>query len=139
MSPPCRICAVCDPMPYSDKTKIALRPRIRILQSGEIVMGPGKAELLAHVAETGSLSEAARRMKMSYMKAWLLVQVMNRNYRKPLVQAERGGSGGGGACLTSYGRRVLACYREMEKRSLTAMEEPWTKFRRMLKSSAASR
>ena len=126
-------------MPYSDKTKIALRPRIRILQGGEIVMGPGKADLLAHVAETGSLSEAARRMKMSYMKAWLLVQVMNRNYRKPLVQAERGGSGGGGACLTSYGRRVLACYREMEKKSLTAMEEPWTKLRRMLKSSPASR
>ena len=126
-------------MPDSDKTKLALRPRIRILLGGEIVMGPGKADLLTHVAETGNLSESARRMKMSYMKAWLLVQVMNRSYRKPLIQAERGGTRGGGAHLTSYGRRVLACYREMEQRSLTAMEEPWKKIRRMLKSHPASR
>ena len=71
-------------------------------------MGPGKADLLTHVAETGSLSESARRMKMSYMKAWLLVQVMNRSYKKPLVQAERGGTKGGGAHLTSYGRHVTS-------------------------------
>ena len=126
-------------MPDSDKTKIALRPRIRIIQGDEIVMGPGKAELLRHIAETGSLSEAARRMKMSYMKAWLLVQVMNRSYKKPLVQAERGGTRGGGARLTSYGRRVLDGYREMEQRSLTAMQEPWKKVRRMLKNCPASR
>ena len=126
-------------MPDSDKTKIALRPRIRVLRGGEIIMGPGKAELLTHIAETGSLSEAARRMKMSYMKAWLLVQVMNRSYKKPLVQAERGGTRGGGARLTSYGRRVLDGYREMEQRSLTAMQEPWKKVRRMLKNSPASR
>ena len=126
-------------MPDSDKTNIAVRPRIRIIQGDEIVMGPGKAELLRHIAETGSLSEAARRMKMSYMKAWLLVQVMNRSYKKPLVQAERGGTRGGGARLTSYGRRVLDGYREMEQRSLTAMQEPWKKVRRMLKNSPASR
>ena len=58
---------------------------------------------------------------------------MNRSYKKPLVQAERGGTKGGGAHLTSYGRHVLACYREMEQKSLTAMEEPWKKIRRMLK------
>jgi len=139
VSPICKIRAVCDSMPDSDKTKIALRPRIRVLHRGEIVMGPGKAELLTRIADTGSLSEAARRMKMSYMKAWLLVQVMNRSYRKPLVQAERGGTRGGRARLTSYGRRVLDCYREMEQRSLAAMQEPWKKVRRMLKNSPASR
>ena len=126
-------------MPDSDKTNIAVRPRIRIIQGDEIVMGPGKAELLGYIAETGSLSEAARRMKMSYMKAWLLVQVMNRSYKKPLVQAERGGTRGGGARLTNYGRRVLDGYREMEQRSLTAMQEPWKKVRRMLKNCPASR
>jgi molybdate transport system regulatory protein len=126
-------------MPDSDKTNIAVRPRIRIIQGDEIVMGPGKAELLRYIAETGSLSEAARRMKMSYMKAWLLVQVMNRSYKKPLVQAERGGTRGGGARLTNYGRRVLDGYREMEQRSLTAMQEPWKKVRRMLKNCPASR
>jgi molybdate transport system regulatory protein len=137
--PACRIRAIRGSMPDSDKTNIAVRPRIRIIQGDEIVMGPGKAELLRHIAETGSLSEAARRMKMSYMKAWLLVQVMNRSYKKPLVQAERGGTRGGGARLTSYGRRVLDGYREMEQRSLTAMQEPWKKVRRMLKNCPASR
>ena len=137
--PACRVRAIRGSMPDSDKTKIALRPRIRIIQGDEIVMGPGKAELLTHIAETGSLSEAARRMKMSYMKAWLLVQVMNRSYKKPLVRAERGGTRGGGARLTSYGRRVLDGYREMEQRSLTAMQEPWKRVRRMLKNCPASR
>lgn len=120
------------------KPKIILRPRIRILLGGEIVMGPGKAELLAHIVETRSLSESAKRMKMSYMKAWLLVQTMNRSYNKPLVQAERGGRAGGGARLTAHGRRVLSSYREMEVLSLAAIQGPWKKLRRMLKRSSPS-
>jgi molybdate transport system regulatory protein len=123
------------PMIPSERPRITVRPRIRIFCDDEIVMGPGKADLLTHIAETRSLSESARRMKMSYMKTWLLVQTMNRRYRKPLVQAERGGKSGGGAWLTPYGRRVLACYREMEESSLTAMQRPWGKLRRMLRTS----
>jgi molybdate transport system regulatory protein len=126
-------------MPDSEKARIILRPRIRIFRNGEIVMGPGKADLLKHVAETESLSEAARRMKMSYMKAWLLVRTMNRSYRKPLVEAERGGKTGGGARLTSYGRRVLACYKEMEELSFAAMQKPWRAMRRMLKDGPTRR
>jgi molybdate transport system regulatory protein len=120
-------------MPDYKKARIAVRPRIRIFRESEIVMGPGKAELLTYVAETKSLSEAARRMKMSYMKAWLLVQTMNRSYKKPLVHAQRGGRTGGGARLTPYGQRALACYREMEELSLEAIAKPWRKVRQMLK------
>src|SRR5512134_455069 len=116
-------------MQHSKRLGIVVRPRIRVLRDDEIVMGPGKAELLAHIAETNSLSESARRMKMSYMKTWLLVQTMNRSYRKPLVHAERGGKSGGRACLTRYGQRVLAFYHEMETLSLVAMREPWRKLR----------
>lgn len=112
----------------------ALRPRIRVYQGGEVALGPGKVELLAHVAETGSLSEAARRMKMSYMKAWLLVQLMNKCFRKPLIKAGRGGSGGGGAELTETGRKVLALYQEMEAAALASMEDPWKEMRRLLKA-----
>lgn len=123
-------------MHHSEKLRIAVRPRIRIFRDGDIVMGPGKADLLAQIAKTKSLSESARRMKMSYMKAWLLVQTMNRNYRKPLVEAERGGKGGGGARLTPYGQHALAFYREMEELSLAAMQGPWAKLRRMLRTSS---
>ncbi len=112
----------------------ALQPRIRVYQGKDVALGPGKIELLAHVAETGSLSEAARRMKMSYMKAWLLVQIMNKSFRKPVVKAGRGGTGGGGAELTDAGRRVLALYQEMDAAARAAMEESWTKLRRLLKS-----
>jgi molybdate transport system regulatory protein len=123
-------------MHHSEKPRIAVRPRIRVFCDGDIVMGPGKADLLAQIAQTKSLSESARRMKMSYMKAWLLVQTMNRSYRKPLVQAERGGKSGGGARLTPYGQQALAFYQEMEELSLAALQRPWAKLRRMLRTSS---
>lgn len=115
------------------KTPPTLLPRLRVYLGSDVALGPGKAELLAHLAETGSLSDAARRMKMSYMKAWLLVQTMNRSFRKPLVVAERGGSRGGGATLTPEGKRVLALYTEMEAASQKAMAAPWKRLKSLLK------
>ncbi len=73
------------------KKETAVQPRIRVYHAGEVALGPGKIELLGYVEETGSLSEAARRMKMSYMKAWLLVQIMNKTFRKPLIQLNAAG------------------------------------------------
>ena len=110
-----------------------LRPRLRVEHAGEVALGPGKVELLGYLAETGNLSEAARRMKLSYMKAWLLVQVMNKSYRRPLVTAGRGGRGGGGATLTPTGRRVLGLYRAMEASALAAVEADWREMRKLLR------
>jgi molybdate transport system regulatory protein len=107
-------------------------PRLRVVHAGEVALGPGKAELLAHLAETGNLSAAARRMKMSYMKAWQLVQVMNRSFSRPLVQTGRGGRGGGGAELTPTGRRVLALYQEMDREARSALDPAWRKLRRLI-------
>lgn len=123
-------------MPKKSATRI--HPRLRVYARDEIALGPGKAELLEHIAETGSLSEAARRMKMSYMKCWLLVQVMNKCFRKPLIVAERGGSGGGGAQLSKEGEQVLTLYREMEAASVAAMKQPWSKLQKMLQDSPSS-
>lgn len=109
-----------------------LRPRIRIMQGRNIAFGPGKADLLSALEETGSLNQAARRMGMSYMRAWLLVQEMNRSYAKPLVKAERGGAKGGGAALTVTGQKVLSLYREMEQASFAAMESGWDSMRKLL-------
>ncbi len=109
-----------------------VHPRIRILSGKVIAFGPGKAELLNHLEKTRSLNQAAKRMGMSYMKAWLLVQIMNRSYRHPLVKTERGGVHGGGAELTETGRQVLDLYRQMEVASRAAMIEPWKRMRRLL-------
>jgi molybdate transport system regulatory protein len=72
--------------------------------------GPGKAELLSHIESTGSISAAARAMRMSYKRAWQLVDDMNQAFRSPVVMTAAGGSQGGGAVLTPVGKRVLAAY-----------------------------
>jgi molybdate transport system regulatory protein len=80
----------------------------------EIAIGPGKADLLDAIAATGSISESARRMGMSYRRAWLLADTMNRCFREPVIASATGGTGGGGATLTPFGRRVLAQFRAMQ-------------------------
>jgi molybdate transport system regulatory protein len=98
-------------------TKISLK--LRVLREDEIAMGPGKADLLEAIRQTGSISAAARSLQMSYRRAWLLVDVMNRSFREPLVRGAAGGHQGGGAAVTEMGLQVLAQFRAME---LAAME-----------------
>jgi len=88
-------------------------PRVRILAGSAIAIGPGKADLLEAIDSTGSISAAARRLRMSYRRAWLLVRTMNDCFTSPLVEAEKGGTSGGGARLTTTGREVLTRYREI--------------------------
>jgi molybdate transport system regulatory protein len=100
------------------------KSQFRIYLGEEIAMGPGKAELLRHISETGSISESARRMEMSYNRAWLLVRTMNRCFKEPLVSATRGGDTHGGAELTRTGKRVLALYQRMEAKVAAATQAP---------------
>ncbi len=93
---------------------ISLKPRVRLQLGDEVALGPGKAELLMLIEETGSISAAARRMGMSYRRAWLLVETMNRCFASPLVETAQGGKGGGGAGVSELGRRVLVLYQQME-------------------------
>jgi molybdate transport system regulatory protein len=97
--------------PSSSNASVA--PRVRILAGSEIAIGPGKADLLRAIDEAGSISAAARQMRMSYRRAWLLVQTMNECFRSPLVEAAKGGAEGGGARLTKTGREVLAHYQDV--------------------------
>jgi molybdate transport system regulatory protein len=122
------------PVPKKSANAPEVRPRIRIQRGQDIAFGPGKAELLGHLDSTGSLNQAAKLMGMSYMKAWLLVQIMNSSFKKPLVKSARGGAKGGGAELTPAGRRVLELYREMHHASVKAMAPSWKELRRKLKS-----
>jgi molybdate transport system regulatory protein len=90
--------------------------KLRVMFGTEIAIGPGKAELLEAIAATGSISESARRLGMSYRRAWLLVDTMNRCFREPVVASATGGAGGGGAQVTAFGRRVLASFHAMQAR-----------------------
>lgn len=109
-----------------------IKPRLRILLGADIAIGPGKADLLDAVARTGSISAAAREMGMSYRRAWLLVDTMNRCFRSPLVDASKGGSGGGGARVTEMGLEVLARYRAMELKAAAAVAGEMRDFTRLL-------
>ncbi|WP_425228029.1 winged helix-turn-helix domain-containing protein [Sphingomonas sp.] len=91
-----------------------LRISIRLLHDGEIALGPGKADLLDAIAATGSISAAGRQLGLSYRRAWLLVDTMNRAFAAPLVTAAKGGARGGGAALTETGQAVLAGYRALQ-------------------------
>jgi molybdate transport system regulatory protein len=96
-------------------------PKIRILIGAVVAIGPGKADLLAAIARTGSISAAAREMKMSYRRAWLLVEAMNAAFRRPLVETLTGGRSGGGARVTRLGEEVLRRYRLMEGKASRAV------------------
>jgi molybdate transport system regulatory protein len=96
----------------------------RVYLGEEIALGPGKVELLGHIAESGSISEAARKMGMSYNRAWLLVRTMNRCFKEPLVNSSRGGEQHGGAQLTKSGNNVLRLYRNLETKIAGATEQP---------------
>ena len=87
--------------------------RLRVVLAGDVALGPGKADLLQGIAETGSISAAGRRMGMSYKRAWQLVDTLNGYFSGPLVEAGAGGAAGGGASLTALGVKVLQRYRRM--------------------------
>ncbi|MBO9535773.1 LysR family transcriptional regulator [Herbaspirillum sp.] len=95
--------------------------RLRVMQGDTIAFGPGKADLLQAIERAGSISGAAREMDMSYRRAWLLVEEMNRCFASPLVSTATGGARGGGAVVTELGREVLARYQRMQKKAETSI------------------
>lgn len=91
-----------------------LKIKVQIYCGHEIAMGPGKADLLEAIREHGSISAAGRAMAMSYRRAWLLVDAMNRCWQEPLVHTAPGRAEGSGARLTPMGDRVLQHYRKLQ-------------------------
>ena len=77
-------------------------------------VGPGKIRLLELVRDTGSISAAGRAMDMSYRRAWLLIDALNKAFRSAVVTTKLGGKDGGGAQLTAFGEELIRHYRDME-------------------------
>lgn len=93
---------------------------LRVGFSDGFYMGPGRADLMQFIAETGSISEAAKRMGMSYKRAWGLVQALNDGFGGQLIETARGGKEQG-ASLTDAGREVLERYRGMQEATSRAI------------------
>lgn len=96
-----------------------LRLSVRIdLPNGRV--GPGKVTLLEAVAQTGSISGAARSIGMSYRRAWILIDELNGIFEEPVLSTQAGGKSGGGAALTRLGRDIVDRYRAIEHQALRA-------------------
>lgn len=97
-----------------------MRLTVRIDFGSAGALGPGKIRLLEAIDRTGSISQAGRSLGMSYRRAWLLVDDLNRSFRAPVVATQPGGRRGGGAELTRFGRELIRRYRAIETRAETA-------------------
>ncbi|WP_293370840.1 LysR family transcriptional regulator [Nevskia sp.] len=111
--------------------------RIRWHLDDAIAFGPGKAELLAAIRDCGSISSAARKLDMSYRRAWLLVETMNRCFDPPLVASATGGSGGGGAKLTEAGLAVLAAFDQLQANVAAVIEAGQPSFEQHVRKTLA--
>jgi molybdate transport system regulatory protein len=93
---------------------IEVECHISIKKNGNCFLGAVKTELLKEIIQSGSLSGAAKKMKISYQHAWNMIDQMNRVAPEPLVNMQRGGANGGGAEISVYGERILREYRQIE-------------------------
>jgi molybdate transport system regulatory protein len=106
----------------------ALGPRLRIVFGEGSRLGPGKIDLLEAIGRTGSISAAGRELGMSYRRAWVLVDAVNKMFASPVVTAAAGGTQGGGTHLTPLGLALVAAYRRIEAKTLQAIHEEMAPF-----------
>lgn len=100
----------------ADRKKYNVEVRVWIEETEGAFLGIGKIWLLENIRKTGSITNAAKEMKMAYRQAWQLVEEMNQRAESPLVEKLLGGKGGGGAKLTEAGEKAIAVFYEIEKR-----------------------
>ena len=109
-----------------------VRFRMRLYRDDTIVIGPGKVALLEAIRETGSISAAARALGMSYRRAWLLLDEMNRALATPAVLTATGGSRGGGASLTPVGESIIHHYQQVQSKAEQAAADDITALKALI-------
>ena len=108
------------PRPRSRRREPVARFRLRVTSGDTIAVGPGKIDLLEAIAETQSITAAAKSIGMSYRRAWILVDQINATLRQPAVASAKGGEHGGGSRLTAVGEALIERYRRIEARAAEA-------------------
>jgi molybdate transport system regulatory protein len=98
-----------------------IRPRVYLGEG--VSIGPGKIELLRAIAETHSITAAAKALHIPYKRAWILIDSLNQGFGRPVVETAAGGKGGGGSRLTTLGEQLVTCYRALEERVNSAAAE----------------
>jgi molybdate transport system regulatory protein len=111
------------------------RLTLRVDFGANRALGPGKVRLLEAIRDTGSISQGGRALGMSYRRAWLLVDDLNHCFRQPVIDTQPGGSHGGGATLTAFGRELIRDYRAIEAAAAAAAERRLNKLEQRLRVS----
>lgn len=101
----------------------SIKSRIWIYSESGSFLGEGRIELLRQIDATGSISKAAKEMKMSYKKAWQLVNSMNAQLQEPLVIGSIGGLNGGGSVLSDSGKRLIQLFTELNEKNRLFLNE----------------
>ena len=109
------------------------RFRLRVTSGDTIAVGPGKIDLLEAIAETQSITAAAKSIGMSYRRAWILVDQLNATLRQPAVASAKGGEHGGGSRLTAVGEDLIERYRRIESRAAEACADDLAALLRLVK------
>jgi molybdate transport system regulatory protein len=109
--------------PSSKAGRPVARFRMRVTAGEAIAIGPGKVALLEAILEAGSITAGAKRLDMSYRRAWLLVDELNRSLRQPALDSAKGGSHGGGSALTATGLQLIELYRRIETTAAQACKD----------------
>ena len=125
------------PIPKKQSTtspKPVARFRLRVTTGDVIAIGPGKITLLEAIADTGSITAAAKSLDMSYRRAWLLLDELNRSLKKPAIDSAQGGQAGGGSVVTPAGHELIELYRRVETTAAATCQED---LRRLVKLLAA--
>nr|WP_260854480.1 LysR family transcriptional regulator [Paraburkholderia sp. BCC1884] len=117
----------------STKTRPEVRFRMRIRNGDAVALGPGKVDLLEAVREHGSISAAARSLDMSYRRAWLLIDELNRSLKSPATQSEQGGQSGGGCTLTPVGETIVRLYRNVEEEAARSCAKQIAELTRLMR------
>lgn len=114
------------------RPRLRSRPQVRVQFGASFPLGPGKVLLIEAIRSTGSISAAAREARMSYRRAWILIDEVNRSFREPLVETATGGKGGGGARVTAMGETALRRYHDLEDQVLRALDREMDAFGELL-------
>ena len=122
------------PAKKSAKTRPEVRFRMRIRSADAVALGPGKVDLLEAVREYGSISAAARSLDMSYRRAWLLIDELNRSLKSPATHSEQGGQSGGGCMLTPVGETIIRLYRDVEEKAQRSCAKQISELTRLIRS-----
>lgn len=100
-----------------------IRSRIWIETGGNVLVGEGRIRLLKAIEKEGSLSKAAKSIDMSYRKAWILLDAINKSAKKEVVTKTVGGHQGGGTLVTPYGKKLIVAFETINRNCWTFLDQ----------------